>query len=234
MRRAIWMIAVCVGIGASFWLGVHSGSQSSGKPEVQSAVTAGATEPTTVTQSFSPAIPRPSTPEVEQNLGSTAHPGNQRLADFNVEVARYAQDFHPGLTTDAALPLFATLFVDTDGTSKFTAMDDNHQQLPIDGWSTNMEYRLRNFLEVQPEMLKARASVSCRSSQCVLQFMELPPPPEEGPAQAWRSARAMLQRLRKESWFQEELNAGPQMTTTGGAAVQYMVQTLLRRMPTAQ
>jgi hypothetical protein len=237
VNKAIWL-GCLASIGLSAWIvfGIHLGGNS---PDVAPVSIPGAESPATP-----PAVLQPQkqsnvvhlSPDVSAPPPAADRPlrwDRQRSSDFNAEATMYARTFQPGMTLDDSLPIFVTMFESSVGSSVIAETFQNHQQLPMDEWSADTESRLRGYFEAQPEISMTKVSVSCRSTRCLLQFMELPPTQAERPTSRSSNAMKMLLRLKRESWYSEAFADidSKLITPARGSAVQFMVQILIRKMP---
>lgn len=236
MNKAFSLIcAATLGLGGFIAIGIHSGKQ---RPIVET-ISSPSAEPASTT----PPATRPKTqPDLVRSSPSPSEPTSpidepaqydrQRMAELEVEAASYTRTFQAGVVVEETIPLFVTLSERSVGDSTITALFQDHKELPTDGWSSTMEYRLGRYFEAQPEISGTRVSVSCRPSRCLLQFAELPQ--AEYPT---NSAMTMLLRLKQEPWYTEEFvdrgSFRPLRVSTRSDVVQYM-SLILNRLPTAQ
>lgn len=237
MRQPHWMTyAACLGMGALVALIVSAKLRNADTEKLASSPGAPVSAVTDNANPSVQAVPAPEPPTIPVEVvaitsqPSTASPGsaNDWFAAFNSEVERYAQLFQPGIEMDSSPPVFATLYASADGSYRINQHYERHQQLQYDGWSSAMENQLRSFFAVQPEIATTRVSVSCRSTECLLQFAELRTPPAEH--HNWRNANTMMRRLVEEHWYLEEFPRNYQVSTTAsGSAVQYMICMLSRK-----
>lgn len=230
MNKAILLAVLAItGLVALVATGIHLGKQSptvarATAPTAESAKAAPATEPQIASDSAS-GPPSSAPPDLANGRFQY---DRKRMAEFQVEAARYTQTFQPGVVTDESTPRFVTLFERAVGSSAITTLFQDHKDIQADGWSASMEYRLGRYFEAQPEISMTKASASCRPSRCLLQFMELPQAERQNPG-----AMAMLLRLRQEPWYSEEFLDGdllrPLRVPTRGDDVQYIALILNRQ-----
>jgi hypothetical protein len=89
-----------------------------------------------------------------------------------------------------------------------------------------MEGRLIAYLASQPEIATTRVSVSCRTSQCQLQFTEKPAQSAGKPVAG--NTLAIYSRLINEPWFKEQFASGIGSGSPTGADIDYMRKTIPR------
>lgn len=152
--------------------------------------------------------------------------------EFQRSSAEYAQSFQPGVWGMEPIPEFAARVFQRDGPgSDVISRHEQHVADPKDGWSAEMETRLRNFFEAQEEISKSRVAVDCRSTGCELQMTDGPLSPEERRARAGLGSlsTSMLGRLREEDWFAQNLSNPGGRSTPRGDAVSFYLMFLPRR-----
>lgn len=152
------------------------------------------------------------------------------LPEYEVAATRFIDTFQPGVAIEDSPPQFVT--IPGKGTSSTTigTLFRTHKDHPTDGWSAVMEQRLGEYLESQPEISTTRALVSCRETRCILQFMELLPSSGERPETLSKNAKAMLLRLRQESWYPDEFVSSSRelYAPVQDDGIQYVAQMLHR------
>lgn len=117
-------------------------------------------------------------------------------SEFQRSSAQYAQTFQPGVWGMEPIPEFAVGAFQREG--RGSDVISSHQQHIADirdGWSAEMEGRLRNFFEGQEEISKARVAIDCRSTGCELQMTNGPLSLEErraNPSQVSTVTRATI------------------------------------------
>jgi hypothetical protein len=145
------------------------------------------------------------------------------------QTADYSLSFRPGVFLDESIPEFVVTFdrANKPNGDDIVAEYTRHLQSPVDAWSLEMESRLRGFFESQPEISVARAVISCRAPQCVVQIVR-PSSSEVSPG----LAQQFLNLLRQEAWFNENLRRG----STRGIFGQFRHEmlTFVRRPPLAK
>ena len=140
--------------------------------------------------------------------------------------AMYAASFRPGIVGAESMPEFASDYVlASEGdraAEREQALEFANQ--PIDGWSGDMEQRIQHFLQGQPELLQVRVSVNCRSSQCLVQLIEL--------SGERRLSNTLAARLSTEPWYRENFHpVGTRGITPNGVGdVHYARLVLPRRL----
>lgn len=152
--------------------------------------------------------------------------------EFQRSAAQYAQSFQPGVWGAEPIPEFAVQALKREGLgTDVMSRHDQHVADPKDGWSAEMETRLRNFFEAQEEILKSRIAVDCRSTGCELQMTDGPLSPEERRARAGSGSLSttMLGRLSEEDWFAQNLAPPGGRSTPRGAQVAFYLMFLPRR-----
>jgi hypothetical protein len=152
--------------------------------------------------------------------------------EFQRSSAQYAQSFQPGVWGMEPIPEFAAQAFQREGPgSDVISRHNQHIADPKDGWSAEMETRLRVFFEAQEEILKSRVAVDCRSTGCELQMTDGPLSPEEHRARAGLGSLSttMLQRLATEDWFAQNLSPPGGRSTPLSGTVSFFLMFLPRR-----
>jgi hypothetical protein len=152
--------------------------------------------------------------------------------EFQRSSDQYAQSFQPGVWGMEPIPEFAVrVFQREEPGTDVISRHNQHVADHKDGWSAEMETRLRIFFEAQEEILKARVAVDCRSTGCELQMTDGPLSPEERRARAGlRSlSTTMLGRLSEEDWFAQNFSPSGGRSTPRGGTVAFYLMFLPRR-----
>lgn len=131
------------------------------------------------------------------SLQPSLSPKDQRLVS---EAAIYAASFQAGVFREEPMPEFAENYIysGSDG-AQWKELDRVYFEGLVDGWAADMERRLQTFFQEQPEMSKARVSVSCRETQCQVQVVEV--------AGEERLSGTLGTRLYHEPWYRENFHA---------------------------
>jgi hypothetical protein len=147
--------------------------------------------------------------------------------EWQEEIARqrdtYEPTFMPGVYGQEPLPEFAKT-----GLERTAREHDEHVTQAADGWSAEMESRLRAFFAFQPEVsTSARVSITCRTSQCMLQLASRRDAQSSGqdPAQ-------LIPRLRQEDWYDQNFSEPSTRDIVPGSSranIAYELWTLHRR-----
>lgn len=181
--------------------------------------------------------PTASTPLTKEQPPPSTEPATSDGAstwyqEFQTSSAQYAQSFQPGVWGMEPIPEFAAQTFQREGPGPdVISRHKQHVADQKDGWSAEMETRLRVFFEAQEEVLKSRVVVDCRSTGCELQMTDGPLSPEERRARAGLGSlsTAMLQRLASEDWFAQNLLPPGGRSTPRGGTVSFSLMFLPRR-----
>lgn len=239
------LIALAVGIAAgavAVLVAQSSRDTAGGDPPV--AVDPSGSDPSILRRNVQPSEPAPPVAEPVASTPSTnvqpPHPtepttpdaASTWLQEFQSSAAQYAQTFQPGVWGVEPIPEFAALALQREGPGPdVISRHKQHAADPKDGWSAEMETRLRIFFEAQEEILKSRVAVDCRSTGCELQMTDGPLSPEERRARAGLGSLSttMLQRLAEEDWFAQNLSPPGGRSTPRSGAVSFYLMFLPRR-----
>jgi hypothetical protein len=237
MKATFWIShAACVVVGAVVGFALQPDNRPSGsEPAVlleqpESARQAGAAPGSTPTAGFQPSLAGPPLRAWRSRARPAASSGpDSRNPDWEAPYQRgaseYAASFQAGVFSGEPLPQYiAAYFASNLKGYPLVEGHARHLQEPADGWSNEMEVRLRSYLESQPEIARVHISISCRTSGCELQIIT-PADESTGPP-AWY---VMFSRLTRESWFTSQFAVGGGLNGARGAAVGYRLENLPRR-----
>jgi hypothetical protein len=144
-----------------------------------------------------------------------AQPRVVTLFSLIAAAEQYALTFPPGVWGGDPLPQFVLDAFERRPSGDILAAHEKHRAAPPDGWSYDMEFRLRNFFGAQPAISNFRTSIDCRTSGCELQLTDLRIPPEvleELQSQSGTfaldqfSSDIAFGRLLREAWYNENFS----------------------------
>jgi hypothetical protein len=138
-----------------------------------------------------------------------------KLVETAKRLTDYAASFAPGVYGEELLQGIATMAI-------------KPSEDAVDGWSAEMEYRLRLFFGSQPEVLSSsRVGITCRALQCNLQIAAIRSSAQESEQDP--DPKKMIDRLKKEDWYGQNFAATSAPNTMWSPQLTYESWTLRKR-----
>jgi len=179
---------------------------------------------------------RPASPVVPSAAlrPGTAEFARKPLAGFIDDTRQYAASFQPGVSLAGPIPEFANKYYFPTKEDEAPAVENYYAYASeaADSWSTDMELQLQNFFEKQPESARARLTITCRPSQCMMHMTEIGVAPGHEVDPVTSPANVMLGALKRQTWFSRQFAGVTTVASTpwvGEAHYQGML--LVRRKP---